>query len=58
MFKKIPQDQIVRRTFQVNKDVKLTQDDVDVYQVYGVTMEYDMILHLSLGYLIVFLVIR
>ena len=36
MFKKIPQDQIVRRTFQVNKDVKLTQDDVDVYQVYGV----------------------
>ena len=37
MFKKIPQDQIVRRTFQVNKDVKLTQDDVDVYQVYGVT---------------------
>ena len=41
MFKKIPQDQIVRRTFQVNKDVKLTQDDVDVYQVYGVSGSYD-----------------
>lgn len=41
MFKKIPQDQIVRRTFQVNKDVRLTHDDVDVYQVYGVSGSYD-----------------
>ena len=41
MFKKIPQDQVVRRTFQVNKEVKLTQDDVDVYQVHDVAGAYD-----------------
>ena len=41
MFKKIPQDNVTRRLFTVHKENKLTQDDVDVYQVYGVTGSYD-----------------
>ena len=41
MFKKIPQDQVNRRTFQVNKTVNLTQDDVQVFKVFNVEGTYD-----------------
>lgn len=41
MFKKIPQDQVTRRTFQVNKTVNLTQDDVTVFKVFNVDGTYD-----------------
>ena len=41
MFKKIPQDQITRRTFNVYKDIKLTQDDVTVLRVHNVTGSYN-----------------
>ena len=42
MFKKIPQDQVTRRTFQVNKTVNLTQDDVTVFKVFNVDGTYDV----------------
>ena len=42
MFKKIPQDQVTRRTFQVNKTVDLTQDDVTVFKVFNVDGTYDV----------------
>ncbi len=41
MFKKIPQDQITRRLFNVFKNVELTQDDVTVFQVHNVTGSFD-----------------
>ena len=41
MFKKIPQDNVTRRLFTVHKENKLTQDDVDVYQVHDVAGSYD-----------------
>ena len=41
MFKKIPQDQVTRRTFQVNKTINLTQEDVTIFQVYNVSGSYD-----------------
>ena len=43
MFKKIPQDNVTRRLFTVHKENKLTQDDVDVYQVHDATGSYDKI---------------
>ena len=41
MFKKIPQDQITRRLFNVYKNVELTQDDVTVFQVHNVTGSFN-----------------
>ena len=41
MFKKIPQDQITRRIFNVYKNVELTQDDVTVFQVHNVTGSFN-----------------
>ena len=41
MFKKIPQDNVTRRLFTVHKENKLTQDDVNVYQVHDVAGSYD-----------------
>ena len=41
MFKKIPQDQITRRLFNVFKNVELTQDDVTVFQVHNATGSFD-----------------
>ena len=41
MFKKIPQDNVTRRLFTVHKENKLTQDDVQVYQVHDVAGSYD-----------------
>ena len=46
MFKKIPQDNVTRRLFTVHKENKLTQDDVDVYQVHDVCLvHYDTRTH-------------
>ena len=42
MFKKIPQDQITRRLFNVYKNVELTQDDVTVFQVHNVTGSFEV----------------
>ena len=39
--KKIPQDQITRRLFNVYKNVELTQDDVTVFQVHNVTGSFN-----------------
>ena len=58
MFKKIPQDNVTRRLFTVHKENKLTQDDVDVYQVHDVTSVRMMYRYRPIGWcnLIVFLV--